>query len=155
MKWRRLNLAVSLNAPNDEIRSRIMPINRIEPMDGLREAMMAYPLRKCQYIMIEYVLIPGVNDTREHALELAEYLRPVKCVINVIPHNPRQDSPWPAPSEEAVVDFMIWLREAGHICKRRLTKGRDQMAACGQLGNSNLAAATTRNARSFFGPTPL
>jgi 23S rRNA (adenine2503-C2)-methyltransferase len=137
--WRRLNVAVSLNAPNDAIRTQIMPITRTDPMDRLRDALLAYPLRKCQFFMIEYVLIPGLNDARDHALELAQYLRPVKSVVNVIPYNPRRESPWPAPREEAVVSFMDWLSEAGQMCKRRLTKGRDQMAACGQLGNRALA----------------
>lgn len=137
--WRRLNVAVSLNAPNDAIRSQIMPVTRTDPMASLREALLEYPLRNCQFFMIEYVLIPGLNDAREHALELAEYLRPVKSVVNVIPYNPRRESPWPAPPEESVVNFMRWLTDAGQMCKRRLTKGRDQMAACGQLGNRALA----------------
>lgn len=142
--WRRLNLAVSLNAPNDEIRSRIMRINRLEPMAMLRDALLAYPLRNCQFFMIEYVLIPGVNDAREHARELVDYLRPLKAVVNVIPYNPRQDSPWPAPPEERVAQFLAWLKEFGQMCKRRLTKGRDQMAACGQLGNRCLARTPGR-----------
>lgn len=133
--WRRINLAVSLNAPNDEIRSRIMPINRAEPMADLRQAMIAYPLRNCQFIMIEYVLIPGVNDAYEHALGLVDYLRPVKCCVNVIPYNPRRESPWPAPTEESVRRFIDWLNGAGQFTKRRVTKGREFMAACGQLGN--------------------
>ncbi len=137
--WRRLNLAVSLNAPNDEIRSRIMPHNRLEPMAALREALLEYPLRKCQFFMMEYVLIPGVNDVRVHAFEVAEYLRPLKCMLNVIPYNPRLDSPWRAPTEEEVVQFLAWLTEAGQGCKRRVTKGREHMAACGQLGNRALA----------------
>jgi 23S rRNA (adenine2503-C2)-methyltransferase len=132
--WRRLNLAVSLNAPNDHIRAQIMPITRTDSMGALREALLDYPLRKCQFFMIEYVLIPGLNDAREHAQELAEFLRPVKCVVNVIPYNPRRESPWAAPSEASVVNFMLALIDAGQMCKRRLTKGRDQMAACGQLG---------------------
>jgi 23S rRNA (adenine2503-C2)-methyltransferase len=136
--WRRLNLAVSLNAPNDEIRSRLMPINAREPMAALREALLAYPLRSCQFFMIEYVLIRGVNDAREHALELAEYLRPVKCCVNVIPYNPRPDSTFEAPAEQGVQDFLSWLQEAGQFCKRRLTKGQERMAACGQLGNRSL-----------------
>lgn len=142
--WRRVNLAVSLNAPNDAIRSQLMPVNRLEPMGMLREALLAYPLRKCQFFMIEYVLIPGLNDAYEHALELVEYLRPVKCVVNVIPHNPRKDSPWPAPTEESVVRFLAWLTQAGQMCKRRLTKGRDLMAACGQLGNRELLRSRER-----------
>jgi 23S rRNA (adenine2503-C2)-methyltransferase len=136
--WRRLNLAVSLNAPNDEIRSRIMPHNRVEPMGALKAALLEYPLRKCQFFMMEYVLIPGVNDAREHALEVADYLRPLKSMLNVIPYNPRHNSPWPAPTEEQVLQFMQWLTEAGQGCKRRVTKGREQMAACGQLGNREL-----------------
>ncbi len=137
--WRRLNVAVSLNAPNDNVRSRIMPVNQLEPMAELRAALLDYPLRNCQFFMIEYVLIPGVNDAREHADQLAEYLRPLKCVVNVIPYNPRRDSPWPAPSEESVVQFIQWIEDSGHNVKRRITKGRSQMAACGQLGNPALA----------------
>jgi 23S rRNA (adenine2503-C2)-methyltransferase len=84
-------------------------------------------------------LIPGVNDAHQHAMELAEFLRPLKCVVNVIPYNPRRDSPWPAPSDESVVQFINWIADAGHNVKRRITKGRSQMAACGQLGNRDLA----------------
>ncbi|MBN2581845.1 MAG: 23S rRNA (adenine(2503)-C(2))-methyltransferase RlmN [Planctomycetes bacterium] len=136
---RRLNLAISLNAPNDDIRSKIMPVNRLEPMGELREALLAYPLRKCQFFMIEYVLIPGVNDRHEHALELADYLRPLKCVVNVIPYNPRHESPWPAPDEQTIKQFIAWLKEQRQVVKRRLTKGRENMAACGQLGNREIA----------------
>ncbi len=133
--WRRLNLAVSLNAPNDEIRSRIMPHNRLEPLAELRQALLEYPLRNCQFFMMEYVVIPGINDAREHAFQVAEYLRPLKCMLNVIPYNPRRNSPWPAPTEESIQQFLAWLKEAGQGCKRRITKGREQMAACGQLGS--------------------
>ena len=133
--WRRLNVAISLNAPNDEIRSYLMPGTKLDPMLTLREALLEYPLRKCQFFMIEYVLIPGVNDEPAHARQLAEFLAPVPCVVNVIPYNPRRDSPWPAPTEETVVRFLACLHEVGQVCKRRLTKGRTQMAACGQLGN--------------------
>ena len=117
-----------------------MPVNRLEPMGELRGALLAYPLRKCQFFMIEYVLIPGVNDQHEHALQLAEYLRPLKCVVNVIPYNPRHASPWPAPDEQIVKQFIVWLKEEGQVVKRRLTKGREHMAACGQLGNRELVS---------------
>ncbi len=135
MGWQYLQLAVSLNAPNDEIRSTIMPVNRTDTMTLLREALVEYPLRRNMYIMIEYVLIPGVNDSPANARELAEYLRPVKCCVNIIPYNPRRESPWSAPTEHAIVEFIQTLRDAGQFCKRRITKGRDLMAACGQLGN--------------------
>ncbi|OWY70031.1 hypothetical protein B7486_17145 [cyanobacterium TDX16] len=147
--WRRINLAVSLNAPNDEIRSQIMPINRVEPMAMLRDALLAYPLRTCQFFMMEYVLIPGVNDAAEHARELVEYLRPIKCCLNVIPYNPRRDSPWPAPREEDVARFIGQVESAGQFVKRRLTKGRDFMAACGQLGNRELKRPRTIDAVSL------
>lgn len=137
--WKYLQLAVSLNAPNDEIRSQIMPLNRADNMSILREAMLDYPLRRNTFIMIEYVLIPGVNDLPDHARELADYLRDVKCCVNVIPYNPRRESPWPAPNEEAIALFLQTLRDAGQFCKRRITRGRDLMAACGQLGNPALS----------------
>jgi 23S rRNA (adenine2503-C2)-methyltransferase len=133
--WHRLNLAVSVNAPNDEIRSRIMPINRAAPMAALREALERWPRYGAAKTCIEYVLIPGVNDAPEHARELAAYVRGLPTCVNVIPYNPRRNSPWPAPSEERVTEFLNWLTEAGAYCKRRRTKGRDMMGACGQLGN--------------------
>ena len=136
--WRRVNLAISLSAPNDELRAQLMPGIAHEPLAELRAALLAYPRRNCQFFMIEYVLIPGVNDARDHARELADYLAPVPSVVNVIPYNPRAGSPWPAPSEAGVVQFLAWLKEAGQMCKRRLTKGREGMAACGQLGNPQL-----------------
>ncbi len=138
LAWRRVNLAISLNAPNNDIRSQLMPVNRIEPMEQLREALLDYPLRNCQYFMMEYVLIPGVNNAREHALELSEFLRPVKCMVNVIPYNPRSDSPWRSPTEDEISRFLEWIKEGGQECRRRITKGRTKMAACGQLGNQTL-----------------
>jgi len=151
--WRRINLAVSLNAPNDDIRSRIMPINRAEPMAELRRALRDYPLRSCQFFMIEYVLIPGVNDAPGHARQVADFLRGIKCCVNVIPYNPRLDSPWPAPSEASVQAFLGWLRDAGQFCKKRLTKGRDFMAACGQLGNRALRRERRAGQSAFSLPS--
>jgi len=136
--WHRLNLAVSINAPNDVIRSEIMPINRAMPMGPLREALLAWPKHGGTKICMEYVLIPGVNDGPGHARELAEYVRPLPACVNLIPYNPRRNSPWPAPTEEAVAAFMGWLTDAGAYCKRRRTKGRDMMGACGQLGNPQI-----------------
>lgn len=133
--WRRLNLAVSLNAPNDEIRSRIMPINRTEPMAMLREAIAAYPVRAGGHVLIEYVLIRGLNDALEHAAELADYLRGLRTCVNLIPYNPREESPYVAPNDAAVERFQSALMEAGQLCFRRNTKGQAAMAACGQLGN--------------------
>jgi len=134
--WRALNLAVSINAPNDEIRSRIMPVNRAMPLRTLVPILESWPLRAAGAICCEYVLIPGVNDRPEHAAELAVLLRGIRCCVNVIPYNPRRDSPWPAPEESEVLRFLADLESHGQFCKRRRTKGRDTMAACGQLGNA-------------------
>lgn len=144
--WRRLNLAVSINAPNDEIRSQIMPVNRSAPLDELIEVLREWPVRRSAKICAEYVLIPGVNDALEHADELADRLRRVPCCVNVIPYNPRRNSPWPAHGEADVQRFLQRLESRGQFCKRRITKGRDTMAACGQLGNEKI-----RNRRLVFG----
>ena len=133
--FRRLGLAVSLNAPNDGIRSRIMPINRTAPMADLMKAMLRWPVRNRGRILIEYVLIPGVNDAIEHADELCAYLQPLRCTLNVIPHNPRRESPWPAPSPEDVRRFVDRAVANGIFVKRRKTMGRSISGACGQLSS--------------------
>lgn len=136
--WHRLGLAVSVNAPNDDVRSRIMPINKRWDMGELRRALIGFPRSSRNKIMIEYVLIPGVNDAPEHADEIAAWCGPLPCCLNIIPYNPRRDSPWPAPTEESVRAFMDRCRSHGVFIKRRQTKGRDTMAACGQLGTEHI-----------------
>lgn len=136
--WKSLNLAVSINAPNNAIRDSIMPINRSMPLEELVPILETWPRRKSGAICIEYVLIPGVNDAREHAKEIAERLRKVRACVNVIPYNPRRDSPWRSPTEDEVWAFLAALEACGQFCKRRRTKGRDSMAACGQLGNESI-----------------
>ncbi len=147
--FHKLRLAVSINAPNDRIRSAIMPINRAEPMAALMQAMLTWPAHG-QRILIEYVLIPGVNDSVEHAAELCEYLSPLHCTVNVIPYNPRRNSPWPAPAEESVASFTKAIAANGQFVKRRQTLGRSVMAACGQLGNP-----TIRRRRAIQLTTPV
>ena len=110
------------------------------PMDDLMRAMLAWPGRPKSAICVEYVLIPGVNDGPEHCDEVCEYLSPLRCSLNVIPYNPRRDSPWPAPTESSVEDFLRRAIANGQFTKRRGTKGRDVMAACGQLGNPEIRA---------------
>ena len=136
--YKRLSLAFSINAPNDEIRKSIMPLARAVSMSQLQDAIMSYPRHDCGGVLAEYVLIPGVNDADEHALEICEYLKPIGCGLNVIPYNPREDSPWPAPTEESVDRFVAIAKSTGQFVRRRITLGRDVMAACGQLGNKVL-----------------
>ena len=140
----RVRLAVSLNAPNDAIRSKMMPVNLKWPLAELKQALLAYPLaHKDDFVFMEYVLIPGVNDGEEHALEVAEYLRGLKTCVNLIPYNPRHDSPYARPERSGVEHFYHWLMEAGQYCRVRGTKGQDAMAACGQLGNRALRRSST------------
>ncbi|MEK6700914.1 MAG: 23S rRNA (adenine(2503)-C(2))-methyltransferase RlmN [Planctomycetota bacterium] len=149
--WHRLNLAISLNAPNDTVRDEIMPINRKYDLAELQKSLLAFPIYGGGKLCVEYVLIPGVNDRAEHAKEVAEFFEPinrhyqedtrrgsVRAMINLIPYNPRRNSPWPAPTEESVDDFMRWLTERGIFTKRRRTKGRELMGACGQLGSAEI-----------------
>jgi 23S rRNA (adenine2503-C2)-methyltransferase len=149
--WHRLNLAVSLNAPNDDVRDAIMPINRRYDMRELQAAMTAFPVYGGGKLCVEYVLIPGVNDSREHAAQVAEFVKPIdehysasreagkpRCMLNLIPYNPRRNSPWPAPTEAGVDEFLGWLMERGVFAKRRRTKGRAMMGACGQLGAAHI-----------------
>jgi 23S rRNA (adenine2503-C2)-methyltransferase len=136
--FRKLNIAFSLNAPNDALRSTIMPITRAEPVAGVLDALRAWPVRRSAVFCMEYVLIPGVNDAPEHCDEVCSLLRGIKCSLNVIPYNPRRDSPWRAPTEAETDAFVRRAIANGQFCKRRGTKGRTAMAACGQLGNERI-----------------
>ena len=112
--FHRLNLALSLNAPNDEIRSQIMPVNKAWPMARLKEALLAFPRFSKAAFCVEYVLIPGVNDADAHCDEVCALLKPLRCSLNVIPYNPRRASPWPAPTEESVQSF-VQRAKAGEL----------------------------------------
>ena len=139
--WRRLVLAVSLNAPNDEIRSRLMPVNRRWPMAALRQALLAFPLRG-RVFLAEYVLFRGLNDRREHARELAEYLRPFRACVNLIAWNPVPGAAarpgagrFESPTAAEVERFKRWLNAEGQYARRRESKGRRIAAGCGQLAS--------------------
>lgn len=135
-----VRLAVSLNAPNDAVRSRIMPVNRQWDLAELREVLLAYPLhRRDDFIFFEYVLLPGVNDSTEHAQEVAAYLKGMRACVNLIPYNPRRESPFAKPDDESVKRFFKDLMAAGQYTRIRGTKGQDVMAACGQLGSREMA----------------
>ena len=138
--FHQVQLAVSLNAPNDAVRSEIMPINRAEPMAKLRQAMMEFPKRPSAALCVEYVLIPGVNDSMAHCDEVCAFLKGMRASLNVIPYNPRRNSPWPAPTDESVDAFVNRAVANGQFTKIRGTKGRSAMAACGQLGNERIRA---------------
>jgi 23S rRNA (adenine2503-C2)-methyltransferase len=112
-------------------------------MARLREAIAAYPVRAGGHVLIEYVLIAGLNDQPDHARELAEYLVGLSTCVNLIPMNPIDGSPFTAPSEAACDEFQTVLMQCGQLAFRRWTKGRQAMAACGQLGNVELRRRPT------------
>src|SRR5690606_23870967 len=103
---RGLRLAVSLNAPDDAVRDALMPINHAHDMAALREAFLQWPRpRPGDFVLVEYVLIAGVNDGPEHAQQLAEYLRGTPTCVNLIPYNPRRESPYARPTPQRVAEF--------------------------------------------------
>lgn len=138
--WRKLRVAISLTAPNDELRSLLVPINKAMPLAELHRALREYPLPRRGLFMFEYVLIKGVNDSREHARQVAAWCRGLRGVVNLIPYNPQREAAYETPSDEAILAFMAELRRNQTFVKIRLTRGRDLMGACGQLGNPALRA---------------
>jgi 23S rRNA (adenine2503-C2)-methyltransferase len=131
----RPNLAVSLNAPNDEIRDMIMPINRKWNIGKLLAALKAYPLEQRRRITFEYVLLAGVNDSLRDAAQLAKLLRGVKCKVNLIPWNPHPGAPYQRPSAAAIERFQNRVKALGLAAYLRTPRGDDIDAACGQLAN--------------------
>jgi 23S rRNA (adenine2503-C2)-methyltransferase len=138
-----LNLAVSVNGPNDLIRQKIMPVNRQWNMAQLKEAMLRYCEHPRRQILAEYVLLQGVNDSLESADELADYLSGVRVKINVIPYNPQSKDRFAPPSLEGMEAFVARLRSRGYQVLLRHSKGQKIMAACGQLGNLQLRKQLT------------
>ncbi len=127
-------LAVSLHAPNDELRSRIMPINDAYPIAELLAACREYlEVSPRDFITFEYVMLEGVNDAPDHARELARLLKKVPSKVNLIPFNGFEDSGFERSSWERIKRFQQVLLDAGFIATIRRTRGDDIDAACGQL----------------------
>ncbi len=138
--WPNLRLAISLTAANDELRSRLIPINKAMPLADLHQALRAYPLPRRGLFMFEYVLLKGINDSREHARQVAAWCRGLRGVVNLIPYNPQRDATYERPSDEVILAFLAELRRNHVFVKWRRSRGRDMMGACGQLGNPALRA---------------
>jgi 23S rRNA (adenine2503-C2)-methyltransferase len=129
----RPKLAISLNASNDEQRNALMPINKKYPLKELLGACKKFPTGSREYITFEYVLLGGVNDTAEDARRVARLMSGLGRVkVNLIPWNPGA-LPYKEPAEEAVAEFHRILLEKGVPAFTRYSRGRDVMAACGQL----------------------
>jgi 23S rRNA (adenine2503-C2)-methyltransferase len=129
----RPKLAISLNGSNDEVRSRIMPINRKWDLAKLMEAAREFPLRQRERLTFEYVLLDSVNDAGENAREVAALIRGIRAKVNLIALNPGPVIPFSTPAEQRVRDFQQTLIAAGVPTYIRRPRGRDIYAACGQL----------------------
>jgi 23S rRNA (adenine2503-C2)-methyltransferase len=129
----RPKLAISLTAPNDHLRSELMPINRKWNLEKLMAAAREFPLRNREKVTFEYVLLKDVNDSPEHARELAELVRGVKCKVNLIALNPGPGVQFETPETKSVAEFHGALMDARVPVFVRRPRGRDIYAACGQL----------------------
>ena len=129
----RPHLAISLNASNDPLRERIMPINRKWNLAAILEAARAFPLRSRERLTFEYVLLAGVNDSPENAREVVALLRGIRAKVNLIALNPGPEIPFGTPSDESVARFQQVLIAGGIPAYIRRPRGRDIYAACGQL----------------------
>ena len=129
----RPKLAISLNASNDEERDQLMPINKKYPLNVLIEACKNYPLRPWEHLTFEYVMLGDVNDSAEDARCVVRLLAPVKRVkVNLIPWNPAE-LPYRESVPERIEEFRRILNDKGVPAFVRYSRGRDVMAACGQL----------------------
>ena len=126
-------LAISLHAPNHNIRRQIMKIEDKYNMEELKKALKNYVNKTGRRITIEYLLIKDVNDSVENAKELAYYLNDIKCNINLIPYNPTEQNDYKRPSNNSVMKFKYLLEHSGKKVTVRLERGADIDAACGQL----------------------
>lgn len=130
-----INLAISLHAPNDELRSSLMPVNRLNPLNDLMSAVRNYAEKSSRQVMFEYLLIDGVNDKEKHARELAELMDNKLFVVNLIRYNPTGS--FKPSTASAINKFKNLLLRAGIKVTQRQTFGQDINAACGQLATKN------------------
>ncbi len=128
-----VNLAVSLNATTDALRTKLMPVNRKYPLADLLETCRTFQMKPRNKITFEYILMKGVNDAPEDARKLVTLLRPVKAKVNLIPYNEHDHGEFKRPERETITRFLQVLLDAGMTAITRKSKGDDILAACGQL----------------------
>lgn len=132
------NLAVSISAPTNELRNRLMPINRKHDLQELYTCMKEYNEKTGRQILVAYVFLKDHNDSVTHADALADYLEGLNVKVNLIPYNPQSRDRYQPSSAETIGNFTQRLRSRGLYTLLRVTKGQEIMAACGQLGNIEL-----------------
>jgi 23S rRNA (adenine2503-C2)-methyltransferase len=134
LNWPQLKLAVSLNAADDRTRGDLMPVNRQYDLATLKQALRDYPLARGNVLLMEYVLIAGVNDSDDDARRLADYLEGLTARLNLIVYNPHLESPYAVPTPERLQRFHQALVARKVFVRLRRAKGAGIRAACGQLG---------------------
>jgi 23S rRNA (adenine2503-C2)-methyltransferase len=143
----KVNLAISLHAPNNQLRGQLMPVNRKYSLAQLIDCCRSLPIPRRKRITFEYVLLHGVNDSEQHARELAKLLRGIPSKVNVIPFNPHPGSEFLRPTDESVVRFQNVLHDAGVQINVRRPRGDDIQAACGQLQGEEAGPERRRGKR--------
>ncbi len=141
------NLAISLHAPNDDVRNQIMPINKAYPMDKLREAMKYYIDKTNRRVTLEYILLRGVNDSLVHARQLAHYVRGLNVYVNLIPYNAVDEHGYQQSSSADVEAFKSELLRLKINCTLRKEHGRDIDGACGQLRAKKVGESSCKSSQ--------
>ncbi|MCK5883990.1 MAG: 23S rRNA (adenine(2503)-C(2))-methyltransferase RlmN [Bacteriovoracaceae bacterium] len=132
-----VNIALSLHSPFDQIRDKLIPVNKSYPIAEVMAELKKVELKKKQFINFEYLLIDGINDNQEEADAIAKLLSQVQSIINIIPFNSFPGCEYRRPSEERIQRFKGWLVAHNLRVMVRTTKGNDILAACGQLKGNN------------------
>lgn len=130
---RQVNLAISLHAPNDALRSRLMPINKAYPLTELIPVLKEYVDETHRRLTFEYIMLKGINDQKVHAIELARLLRGINCYVNLIPYNETSHIEYEKSSKERILQFYDTLKKEKINVTIRREFGSKVMAACGQL----------------------
>jgi 23S rRNA (adenine2503-C2)-methyltransferase len=134
-----VNLAVSLHAVRDDVRDRLVPLNRKYPIAELLDACRGYPgSSNARRITFEYVMLKGVNDSSGDARELVRLLAGIPAKVNLIPFNPWPGAPYQCSSDETIAAFSDIVFAAGYSAPVRTPRGRDILAACGQLKSASV-----------------
>ena len=143
--FNKVGLAISLNAPNDELRNRLMPVNKAYPLKELLNAARRFAASSKRWVTFEYALFEGVNDSPEHARKLVKLVRSVPSKINLIAFNEYKGCRHKRPSDSKIEAFQRILFEANITAMLRKSKGSDILAACGQLAVGKLMLGLTDN----------
>jgi len=133
MEETRVNLAISLHAPSDELRGQLMPVNRKYSLQQLMACCRSLPMPRRKRLTFEYVLLRGVNDSPEAAEALCQLLQGIRCKVNLIPFNPHPGSGYERPADRNIEAFQEILQAHGVQINIRRPRGDDIQAACGQL----------------------